>query len=141
MGGGGLLRNHAGNWVMGFMTHYLEGSPFLENALALCDGLQFAWDRGVRRLVCDSDCQELVTIVADPVRVSFHIHALVLREIRNMLARSKRVEFFWCCRDGNVVANWMVKQGFLLPMIGNRMVEVPPLELEVLLLKNSHWIG
>lgn len=38
-GGGGLLRDHAGSWVAGFMSKMCVVSPFLAETMALRDGL------------------------------------------------------------------------------------------------------
>ncbi|XP_057418918.1 uncharacterized protein LOC130713139 [Lotus japonicus] len=90
MGGVGLIRDSLGKWICGFISTYREAtnSPFLAEALAMRDGLILAWERGVRNIICNSDCQELMQIARDSARAIHHVHGWVLTEIQNLLSRS-----------------------------------------------------
>lgn len=138
MGGGGVLRDSSGKWVNGFISQYLEAAScsFLAEALALRDGLRLAWDNSIRKLICNSDCKELIDAIADPSCASFHAHGWVLREIHALMTRNWRVELSWCCRDVNMVADCLAKRGSLLPVAGYSALATPSPELEVLLLKD-----
>ncbi|XP_057432603.1 protein trichome birefringence-like 43 [Lotus japonicus] len=54
---------------MYFTRRVVGDSPFVVEALALRDVLQMAWDWGVRNLICESGCRELVRIIVDGVHL------------------------------------------------------------------------
>ncbi|XP_057418995.1 uncharacterized protein LOC130713223 [Lotus japonicus] len=109
--------------------------------MALRDGLTVTWDHGVRHIIYDSDCKDPVSILQVSTRISTHVHASVLREISDLLARPWRVELSWCGREANYVADWLAKRGAVVSTAGCTLIEVQSPELEVLLLRDSLWIS
>ncbi|XP_057418165.1 uncharacterized protein LOC130712346 [Lotus japonicus] len=122
------------------MSRYVDGGPFLAEMLAFRDGLILAWSRGMRKLICNSDCQELINVLMGHTVTVNLPHGHLLNEIRGLLAREWRVEIAWSCRDANNVADWLAKRGSGLLTGGSIVIESPNSELEVLLLKDSLWI-
>lgn len=96
MGGGGVLRDHSGTWIAGFMSRKDAGTPFLAETWALLNGLVFAWDRGVRQVDCTSDNKELVQLLLAPSVLRDQIHAGVLRTILALMQRNWQVRVSWC---------------------------------------------
>lgn len=63
MGCGGILRDHHGVWMSGFMAMVRDGSALMAESRALRGGLQLAWARGHRKLQCETDSRELVCLL------------------------------------------------------------------------------
>lgn len=105
MGAGGVLKDTKGNWVQGFMTHDTGGNSFIAKAIALRNGLAFAWNKGVRKLLCETDCQELTQALTDTTRVMCHDHSMVLYEIKELIERQWQVLVSWVPREANAVAD------------------------------------
>lgn len=74
--------------VIGFKSHAMNGNPFYAEALALCDGLRLAWERGFRKLICESDNLELVKTVQQGGSLITHAHGQILSDIRELLNRN-----------------------------------------------------
>lgn len=85
MGGGGLVRDSSGSWVAGFLFQEVVGSTFLAEALAFIHGLKFTWEHGAWKLLCKSDCKDLVQVIAYPKSARVHVHGAVITEIQHML--------------------------------------------------------
>ncbi|KAJ1408473.1 Ribonuclease H-like superfamily [Sesbania bispinosa] len=62
MGVGGLVRGRDKKWLSGFMGFVGLGSPLEAELLAVLAALKFAWDKGWRNLILESDCLEVVNI-------------------------------------------------------------------------------
>lgn len=103
--------------------------------ISLGCGLRLAWERGCRRLLCESDCRELVNNLADLEWVRGHSHRAILGEICDMLHWNWRIELSWVAREGNLVADLLTKRGLFLSTSGILVMDVPPIELQIILLK------
>ncbi|XP_057443884.1 uncharacterized protein LOC130736046 [Lotus japonicus] len=137
MGGGGILRDNQGNWIAGFTSSQSEGSPFLAEALALRDGLRLAWGHGIRKLVCETDCQDLNEVLVDMSRVNRHDHAAVLKDIKELMERNWRITLAWTQRECNTAADWLARQGALSLIPGVIELNYPPPELAIILLRDK----
>lgn len=137
MGGGGLLRSSTSTWVGGFMLQARDGNPLMAEASAMRAGLLFSWDNDVRRLICESDCLELVKMVTDHVRAQVLIHGSILRDIWEVLDRDWQVHVCWCSRESNSAADWLARRGSWLSMEGLSVLAAPPPELDVIVLRDS----
>ncbi|MBA0871854.1 hypothetical protein Goshw_000613 [Gossypium schwendimanii] len=52
---GGLLRDHNGNWIVGF-TRYLGNCEVIDSELwGILDGLRIALDRGYQKVIIRTD--------------------------------------------------------------------------------------
>lgn len=120
-----------------FFTDKLLLRTFLTEVMALRDGLRVAWEQGCRRLICESDCLELVRNLANVDWVSMHSHGGILREIRDMMGWSWKIDISWIAIEGNMVADWLAKRGSSLVSSGIHELALPPPELKILLLKDS----
>ncbi|KAE8671974.1 hypothetical protein F3Y22_tig00111877pilonHSYRG00265 [Hibiscus syriacus] len=56
---GGVIRDHTGAWVLGFPKSIGSCSAWEADIWGICEGLNLAWDLGVRKLV-ETDCKEIV---------------------------------------------------------------------------------
>lgn len=90
----GLLRDSEGKWVCGFTSHAMEGSSFIAQLLALRDGLRMAWDQGMRFLLYESDCMDLVKILVETSCIRYHMSKLgFFRRRGNFLTRDGEWNF------------------------------------------------
>ncbi|XP_057438959.1 uncharacterized protein LOC130730842 [Lotus japonicus] len=108
MGGGGLIRDMNGTYLVGFMSYACGVNPFLAEALALRQGVCIAWIRGFRQVLCEVDCAELAPVLEDGEGLRFHVERWILKD---MLGRSWRVSLAWIHREGNDVADWLARGG------------------------------
>ncbi|KAL6555157.1 hypothetical protein OROGR_006415 [Orobanche gracilis] len=134
MGFGGVLRNDKGQWIIGLVGHSGGGSPFLAEALALLHGLKIAWSKGYRRIVCETDCVELVRAVTETDSERF---IETIKEIKLLLRREWETSISWIPRESNRAADWLAKKGLHLLNSGVKVIDVADSELETILLRDS----
>nr|KYP72875.1 hypothetical protein KK1_005479 [Cajanus cajan] len=88
MGMGGAIRDWAGMWRGGFSRGALTGDALRAKLLALEDGLSLCWEGGFRKVSCECDCLEAVTLFQDRStdRDYLHKHYDVIRRIKSELS-------------------------------------------------------
>ena len=134
MGAGGLLRNHRGEWLVGFAAHKMNGNPLLAEAHALYLGLQMAWTKGYREVICEVDSKELMDKLGDNTLYRF---MPILKEINDVIQRNWSISLSHIRREANATADWLAKFGANNSNLGVVEFEVPPYEIETLLLRDS----
>ncbi|KAJ1379792.1 Ribonuclease H-like superfamily, partial [Sesbania bispinosa] len=60
---GGVLRDVNGGWLGGFSSQEGVGSVLMAELLAVRKGLDFAWNRGVKKLLCELDSLEALHLL------------------------------------------------------------------------------
>ncbi|KAH1032343.1 hypothetical protein J1N35_044517 [Gossypium stocksii] len=69
---GGLLRDHNGNWIVGFIR-YLDNCEVINSKLwGILDGWQIALDRGFWKVIVRMDNLEGVNLIHEGVRECFN---------------------------------------------------------------------
>lgn len=63
IGLGGLVRSSTGEWLAGFSSNDGQGDALLAEILAVRNGLTLAWNLGVRKVICESDSLDTVSIL------------------------------------------------------------------------------
>lgn len=129
MGSGGVLRDEHGAWMCGFASHVCGGNAFLAETIALRDGLRLAWSKGIRDLICESDCKELLAAIEDTDTARF---VLEVQQIVELLQRNWSVSLRYIPRHCNGVADYLAKY-FSRPT-PLTMMEEPWPDLQTLLL-------
>ena len=81
MGAGGLIRDSQGRWLASFATHRQGGNALMAEAVALHLGLQFAWEKGFRDVLCETDCKELFNLLEDQSAYGFMPILLRIKEV------------------------------------------------------------
>ena len=76
-GGGGLLRDHRGNWINGFSANLGWCSYVKAELLALLKGLQLAWNMGVSHLEVEIDSHVALKLTQEPCKVN-QAHCFVI---------------------------------------------------------------
>ncbi|XP_057425693.1 uncharacterized protein LOC130719064 [Lotus japonicus] len=103
--------------------------------LAICRGLELAWNLGHRRVQCTSDSLLAVNLILRPPS-HFHVEAVLVHSILDLLRRDWVVQVAHVLREGNACADFLAKAGaaqerdFLL-------LQDPPPGMEYLLMADS----
>ena len=134
MGAGGLLHDHQGRWLAGFATHRPYGNALQAEALALHLGLQLAWSRGFREVLCEVDCKELITLLEDQSVRSF---MPILEDIYQSIHRVWKVSLNHISREANAPADYLAKLGADCSSQDVLVFLVPNSEVAALVLKDS----
>ncbi|XP_028776836.1 uncharacterized protein LOC114733531 [Neltuma alba] len=105
---GGILRDHSGWLLQGFMFHIGTGSSANAEVWAILWGLKIAWDAGFRCVELESDCAEVVDWIHEGTHVSNENEPLV-GEIRRMLLYDWVANVSVCSRTVNEAADIVAK--------------------------------
>lgn len=119
--------------MCGFHSFLSGGCSLLSEARALKLGLQVAWDRGYRDVICNTDCSDLLKALEDDERRQF---LPILGEIRDLTSRSWNVSLSGISRDCNLPADWLAKKGAASPSMDLCLLDNPPSELEILIIRD-----
>lgn len=105
---GGVLR-YAGGWICGFLGYIGEADSLKAELLALLHGIEVAWDKGARDVLCFSDSSLAVLAVEKGVG-QFHVYAPIIQSIRDGIQRDWRFRLAHTLREANQPANWLAKE-------------------------------
>ncbi|XP_057456613.1 uncharacterized protein LOC130747639 [Lotus japonicus] len=120
MGGRGILRASKGSWVVGFHSHGDGGNALVTEATTLREGLDLAWNKGCRFILCEVDCKDLLQALEDDESMRF---LPVLQEVQERLQNQWFMELSWIPRDCNKVADWLAHQGVMIDLSGVRIFD------------------
>jgi ribonuclease HI len=130
-GYGGVIRDHRGEWKMGFSGHVDYTDCLRAELLAILNGLLVAWelkDRP-RNVICRSDCLQAVEYMKDSTLNPCEDSDIV-DSIRELVSRDWwSVSFEHILRECNQCADYMAKMGansFDCPL---KTFEEPPIVL------------
>ena len=132
-GAGGLIRNHQGRWLAGFTASRANGSVIMAEATTLLLGLQMAWIKGYREVLCEVDNKDLIKFLGDQTVYSL---MPILKDIKDLFDQDWSCTIFHVSRDANTPADWLAKYGANNPSIGTRDFVDPPFEVEALMLRD-----
>ena len=125
-GGGGLIRDHNGKWVKGFMRNIGKTTSVAAEFWALRDGLMLAGQLGIDHLHVELDAQVVVNLVLSNKTIN-NSRAALLNDCRYLLEQFQHVKVTHVFREANKCADNLAKAGCSLP--GNFVVlDVPPNE-------------
>ncbi|XP_019440200.1 PREDICTED: uncharacterized protein LOC109345547 [Lupinus angustifolius] len=111
MGGGGVLLESSGSWLVGFSANFSVSSSILAELLALEHGFSLAWNMGFRKVVMESDCLEVAHIISKGFHTRIHRILTVVNNVRFWLARDWVVDRKFVVQEANMVTNFMPKLG------------------------------
>jgi hypothetical protein len=87
-GSEGLIHHREGLFVVGFTGFAGFGCKLLPELMALKKhGLLLAWERGYRRILCDSDSMDAIWLVTAGIDYEFHKFGALIVDIRDLLKR------------------------------------------------------
>lgn len=126
IGAGGIVRDHDGKWMVGFIHNIGKGHPLLAEAWAILTGIQIAADKGYSSVIIESDCLELVQLFERPLNLpmGLGLHNIV-RESKTLPTSLPTSKVVHCHREGNSCADHLAKMA-LTSRLGVHMLQVPP---------------
>ncbi|XP_028786509.1 uncharacterized protein LOC114742412 [Neltuma alba] len=108
-GCGGILRNHVGSFISGFMFHPNDGDSLAAELWALVCGLKMTWDFGFRKVIVETDASEVIRLLYHSSDKDHHLLQLI-SEARSMVDRSWEVDLGLIPRSTNEVADHLAKK-------------------------------
>ncbi|KAJ1417617.1 Ribonuclease H domain [Sesbania bispinosa] len=109
------------------------GDVLLAELLALKIGLDFAWNIGYRRILCESDSLEVVHLLSCQILPTSAPHQNTLREINDLLNRNWDVNIKHIMREANLVADNLAKTGSAEDSLSTIFWSSPPAHILSLL--------
>ncbi|CAL0331035.1 unnamed protein product [Lupinus luteus] len=110
LGFGGLIRNNLGEWISGFSGFCGIASNLHAGLLAIFHGLNLSWSSGFKAIICESDSQLALTLIAKGLD-RFHPHEPVINKIRNFMYFPWSLTLNHTLRETNECADWLAKHG------------------------------
>ena len=101
-----------------FLFNIGRGDSFYAQTWGICMGLKCCLDYGVRHLVVESDCLELIQEI-ERCRDMNEAETTALEEIVSYFKRDWDLHVRWCRREGNELADHLSKHTLL---VGTRLV-------------------
>ncbi|XVF08934.1 hypothetical protein REPUB_Repub07fG0047500 [Reevesia pubescens] len=128
---GGLIRDEAGKWIVGYNLNLGIYDCLQTNLWALFLGIKFTWDRGYRKVLVESDSITAVEFLKKAPSQPNSNRVLIERCIE-LLSRKWDCKVYTIQREKNLCANWLAThvEGCSL---GMSIINVPPSELIPLL--------
>ncbi|CAN1827943.1 Putative ribonuclease H protein At1g65750 [Linum perenne] len=121
-GAGGVLRTNGGQVICAFSVNLGRCSITRAEIRGVVEGMQVAWDIGIRKLAIQSDSTTAIRILHDGSRLD-HQHANLTRRFRNMLGWNWEVTLSHVYRESNFLADSLASKAHSLPF-GTHLVEV-----------------
>lgn len=90
-GFGGTLRDHAGAWIAGFCGSVGIAPILFAKLMAIYQGLDLAWNRGYRTVLCESDSHEALRLILE-AKERFHLFGAIIAKIQSQLAQNWSVQ-------------------------------------------------
>lgn len=109
-GFGGCIRDSHGSWIHGFLGFGQQNSVLHMELMAIFKWLELVWTLGYRHVVCFSDSMLAINLVRDPPS-QYHVFAVLIAHICQLLKRSWRVRLEHILREGNFCADFVAKAG------------------------------
>jgi ribonuclease HI len=109
-GGGGLIRNSAGDWIMGFMRNIgCTGSAAAE-LWALRDGLSLCVQLQLHAVEIELDAQVIIFYLSESSTYTGNLSPLI-DDCRELLRRLPQTKVGHCFREANFCADALAKMG------------------------------
>lgn len=83
---GGLVRDSAGRWLVGYMAHLGNCTNNVAELQAIRYGLELAWMQGYRKVICEVDAQLVLDYILK-ADTSIHPCGGLIEDIRVLLRR------------------------------------------------------
>lgn len=130
-----MLHDRYGQWILGFSGSCGFTTNINDELLAIHKGLNLAWNKGYNQVVCESDSQPALDLIAQGTH-HLHPHAPLVTSIRAFWLYPWEVSFQHSFREGNAVTDWLAKEGALFDQ-GLTLWRSCPKELSLILLADA----
>ncbi|CAI0418218.1 unnamed protein product [Linum tenue] len=127
---GGVVRDDHGRFLGAFVMNLGGGTITRAELMGIRQGLQVAWDLGVRKAVLRSDSKSAVELIASATTSSPHFQ--LVSQVRRLINQEWEVRVEHTYREGNVVADYLASTGYNL-LVGVHIVSVPSPMMQ-------HWL-
>ena len=127
-GGGGVLRDNRGNWVLGYSRKIERTTSSLAEWWALRDGLHLCLSKNHLDVVVELDLEIIVDALTTTQQLDQPV-SLLMGDCRSMATRFNHIQFKHCYHERNKCANGLARKG--VTQIDDFFVyDNPPVELE-----------
>ena len=110
-GFGGVIRGEKGAWVGRYSGHLNTNSVLYTEPQSIKHGLLHVWEKGYRRVWCESDSLHALQLTNTTQCLRFHVHADVIEDIKALVVCDWQTQFSHIWREGNRCADAMAKFG------------------------------
>ncbi|OMO90214.1 Endonuclease/exonuclease/phosphatase [Corchorus olitorius] len=109
-GAGGIIRDSAGSFYVGFSRHLGVATSTSAELWAIRDGLNIAKERGLRNIIVECDSKVAVQLISECFN-SRHTYSAILNDCRYLmdLLNVRKIEHTY--REGNDCADLLAKHG------------------------------
>ncbi|KAL9422188.1 hypothetical protein AB3S75_034454 [Citrus x aurantiifolia] len=125
---GGLIRNYCGEWVHGFGMNIGHCTITGAELWGLFQGLQLAWNIGIRQLLVEVDSRCITEILATDTNYP-NANSSLIQGIKRFLNMEWQVSLSYSYRETNFAADYLANQARLLPL-GIHVFPTPPSGIE-----------
>ena len=102
-GGGGLIRDHHGSWVKGYMRNIGFASNIIAEFWALKDGLMLASQLGITQLLVELDAKVVVDLMLSS-KSSNNSFSALLNDCRYLLHHFNQVRISHVYREAPIIS-------------------------------------
>ncbi|KAL4395796.1 hypothetical protein AHAS_Ahas01G0027700 [Arachis hypogaea] len=111
-GFGWVIRDSSSQWVMGCSENSFGSSVIKMELWSIWKGLAWAWEAGLKLVVCETDCAAAFELVTGWQVLLCHLEKEVIQLIFDLkLRRDWDIRFELIPREANVVADRLAKMG------------------------------
>ncbi|KAL9451462.1 hypothetical protein AB3S75_013097 [Citrus x aurantiifolia] len=121
---GGLIRNYCGEWVHGFGMNIGHCTITGTEVWGLFQGLQLAWNIGIRQLRVKVDSRCTTKILATN-NIHPNAYSSLIQGIKRLPNKDWQVSLSHSYRETNFAAYYLANQALLLPL-GIHVFPTPP---------------
>ena len=134
-GGGGLIRDHHGRWVKGFLRRIGKVCSLEAELWAIRDGLTLCTQLQTQELIIELDAKAVISLVTCN-KESFAQYAPLIDDCWNMLQQHPLWKIQHCYREANTCADALAKKA-VFSQLDFCILDTPPVELSQLLIQDQ----
>ena len=138
-GGGGVIRDWSGNWIVGFSRKIGIAMSLLVKLWAIQDGLMLCFDRSLAMVEVELDAKVVVDMLTNP-QYSNIVIASLIKDCRYLISQIPQLRIKHCYRESNTCADKLARKGAnqTLNLI---LYENPPVDLSELVEANLNGVS
>lgn len=126
---------------MGFSGNLGVSDALYAEHMGILRGLLLAWEMGIRTLVYYSESVlTTLNLISNPSN-HFHLHAVLIQSIKDVLRRDWTVTLLHSLREGNCTADCLAKLGGAQSEEKWKILEVQPVELATTLALDASGVA
>lgn len=107
---GGVFRDHAGSWIVGFTTKIGTTNSFIAELWGLREGLKIAIDRGFNKLIVETDSNAMVQALIKDTESRPETDTLIA-DCNFLMRKIHEVDLIHVYREGNHCADYLANMG------------------------------